>query len=537
MSQDTTHSIQNSAVRFFSGTLLSRLTGWLRDMALAFAFGTAAPIAAFMTSFRFAHLARRLFGEGSLQNTFIPEFEELRHQDEKRAFAFFRDLKATLALFLLLLISLGMSLLALISHTLSLGETTQLLLNLTLWMLPSLLFICLFGLNAALLECEKSYFVPSIAPVAFNLVWIGAALLLSSLSPEKAVYFLSLAVIVACFFQWAFTLPSVSNILDRKGISYALSDIKPFSKDVRQLIKPLFLANIGIAASQINNAIDPLFALGANLEGPAWLWYAMRVQQLPIALFGVALSGALLPPLSRAIKKGNLEQFDLFFDYAKTRIAALTIPLTFSIFAIAPTAINFLFGRGRFDLESVGGSSLCLVGYGVALFPMAFILIGAPALYGFKDFRTPTRGALYSMLLNIILNALAILVFGLGVPSVALATSFAAFWNAFYLNRALNLKRGRRSPLLIDKKNGPLLGISLLAMGASFAVDFFFIGEVPTLQILQGYPLSLEQNFPMQFYTLGLETATFAATLLFGAYLFDVKEILVWKTKEPYIGS
>src|SRR5919205_2129836 len=99
--QDTIQTIRRSSHRFFSGTLLSRLTGMFRDMSMAYAFGTQPSIAAFMVAFRFAHLFRRLFGEGALQAAFIPEFESLRYQSEQRAFIFFRDLIVLLTLFLI----------------------------------------------------------------------------------------------------------------------------------------------------------------------------------------------------------------------------------------------------------------------------------------------------------------------------------------------------------------------------------------------------------------------------------------------------
>ena len=76
--KDTTHSIFHSALRFFTGTMMSRATGLMRDVAMAFAFGTSSSVAALMVAFRWSHLLRRLLGEGALQTAFIPQFEKLR---------------------------------------------------------------------------------------------------------------------------------------------------------------------------------------------------------------------------------------------------------------------------------------------------------------------------------------------------------------------------------------------------------------------------------------------------------------------------
>lgn len=505
MQNDSIQSIRSSAIKFFSGTMLSRITGMLRDMAMAFAFGTEALLSTFMVAFRFAHLARRLFGEGSLQNTFIPHFEALRHENPARAYAFFRDFAASLFLLLIFVIVVSMGVLVFFLDSF--------LIKLVFFMLPSLLFICLYGLNAAFLECEKSYFIPSAAPIAFNGVWIASCLLMMSLPIEQAIIGLSIAVVFACFAQWAFTLPLT--------FSHLRGPFNPFSLDVRKAIGPLFLANIGVGASQINNALDPLFALFANQEGPAHLWYSMRIQQLPIALFGIALSGALLPPLSRAIRGGNQEQFSHFFEKAKDKVALFTLPLTGAILATAPSCTNLLFGRGHFTLESVVGTAKCLIAYGFGLFPMTYILIAAPSLYAFGDYKTPMRLAVISMLINVALNALFVFLLGWGDASVAFATSIAAFWNGHFLQKALE----KKDPLLKNRYRyfAKCLWISLLGMGAIFLTDFALLGKIPTFELLFSSSLTLSQNFSDQLFLFSAEAAAFLIATFIGIVLSSKK--------------
>lgn len=501
---DSIKSIHRSALKFFSGTMISRVSGMFRDMAMAFAFGTEGLLSTFMVAFRFAHLARRLFGEGSLQNTFIPHFETLRHENPEKAFAFFRDLNASLLIVLFLLVSITMGILSFFLHT-------GFLVQLTFYMLPSLIFICLFGLNAAFLECEKSYFTPSIAPVAFNVIWIASCFFLMSLPIEQAMIGLSFAVILACFSQWAFTLPLTFTLLKKSCGPSFFRTVSPFSKDVTAVLLPLFLANLGVGASQINNALDPLFALFSNQEGPAWLWYAMRIQQLPIALFGIALTGALLPPLSRAIKSGNLDQFRFFFHHAKEKTALFTLPLTAGIIATAATSTNLLFGRGHFNLESVEGTAICLAAYGIGLFPMTLILISAPSLYAFGDYKTPTRAAIAAMGIGLTLNAIFIFLFHFGPASVAFSTSFAAFWNAHYLLKALKKKKALEKSAYFK-----ILIISLFGMGAIFLTDLLILGEIPTLQLLLGIPLTLSQDFRSELFLFSAEAAAFLIATLGG---------------------
>ena len=285
--------------------MLSRITGMLRDMALAFAFGTQGSLAAFLTAFRLSHLLRRILGEGALQTAFIPHFEEIRQHNPEQAFRFFRDLAASLAFLLSLIILVVMAILGSLLWQGNLTEGNREITFLTLLIMPSLLFICLYGTNASLLQCEKSYFTSSVAPVAFNGVWILAVGCLSHTAAASAMPWLAGAITLACLGQWLVTVPKTWAIVRKLGMNSLWSSIQFFSPNVRRLGKPLLLGVVGVAASQVNNALDAIFARYADLEGPAFLWYSIRVQQLPLALFGIAISGALLP-LWRAPSKAMI---------------------------------------------------------------------------------------------------------------------------------------------------------------------------------------------------------------------------------------
>jgi putative peptidoglycan lipid II flippase len=432
---DSTQSIWISAKHFFSGTLLSRLAGMLRDMAMAYAFGTGAAIASFMLAFRLSHLLRRLFGEGALQAAFIPEFEALRTQEPKKAFQFFRDLVLVLTLVLSLVIILGCLSLGLWLLYGEMSTEQYEVIFLTLLMLPSLLFICLFGLNAALLQCEKNYFIPGVAPVAFNVIWILAVFVLKN-NNSSAMPLLALGVIVACFFQWFMTVPKTLSILWLQ-LGPLLRNIRLSSSDIWKIGKPLALGFIGVAASQINSAMDALFARYAEPEGPAFLWYAMRIQQLPLALFGIAIAGALLPPLSRAIKNQDWENYHHFLQDACKRTFTLMLPITAAFFILGDTCISLLYGRGEFTYLSIFGTTRCLWAYNLGLLPTTFILILAPACYAKSHYRLPALAACLSMGVNLLLNWILIMKFGLGAVSVALATSLSAWINVCFLTVSL----------------------------------------------------------------------------------------------------
>ena len=437
--KDTVETIRRSSHRFFSGTLLSRVTGMFRDVSMAYAFGTQPSIAAFMVAFRFAHLLRRLFGEGALQSAFIPEFESLRHQNESRAFHFFRDLMRTLTLFLLIVIGMSCTLLRAVLFWGDLSPGNEEIVTLTLLMLPSLLFICLFGLNSSFLQCEKKYFISSAAPVAFNIIWIVTVFLLKEMPVKGAMPWLSCGVVVACLCQWLLTVPQTWKDLKRHlSFSFSLSpgtfsSLFSLPPDMRRLSKPLTLGILGVAASQINNAIDSVFARFAESEGPAFLWYAIRIQQLPLALFGIAIAGALLPPLSRAIKAGQYQDYHLFLHDALRRTWIFMLPLTAALFVMGDLSVILLYGRGDFDLPAAVQTTYCLWAYGIGLIPSALVLILAPASYAQNNYMLPAIASTITMVLNLIFNTICIVFFEWGAASVALATSVSAWVNFFFL--------------------------------------------------------------------------------------------------------
>ncbi|MFI5333715.1 MAG: murein biosynthesis integral membrane protein MurJ, partial [Chlamydiales bacterium] len=404
MPQEQPQTLFRSAFHFLSGTLLSRVTGLLRDLSMAWCFGSHPALAAFMVAFRFSNLVRRLFGEGQMANGFIPHFETLRASSQEKGALFFRDLFFSLAVFLLLLTLFFEGGLWVWMRG-NIGENTAEILQLMMLMMPGVIFICLFGLGSALLQCEGRFFLSGFAPVAFNAVWIGAVWWLKDLTPEQAMPPLAVAICLAFLMQWAVTVPKMVKFF-RKSLPLR-TFFKPvlFSHELRRVVAPIFFGVVGIGAMQVNSALDAVFARFANLEGPAYLWYAIRIQQFPLALLGVALSSALLPSLSRAAEKGEWGSFLTLLLSSLLKCFALMLPATAVLLILGAPIVNLFYGHGDFSMIATYETLLCLWAYGIGLLPAAGILLLAPAFYAQKNFKTPMRGALYSVLLHLLLNS------------------------------------------------------------------------------------------------------------------------------------
>ncbi|MBI5273335.1 MAG: murein biosynthesis integral membrane protein MurJ [Chlamydiia bacterium] len=513
---DTHRSILRSARRFLGGTVLSRISGLGRDMTMAFCFGSAPEVAAFMVAYRLANLFRRLLGEGNLQSGFVPQFEELRNKNPKEAFLFYRDSAFSLLALLIGIVLVFEAILGFVA--LQLTDGWREIAILTMWMAPGLIFICLSALNGALLQCQEEYFIPASAPVLFNIVWILAAFFAYKYSPGEAVRSLSIGVTLAFVGQWLITAfrarqETREHIAWKEWLAPRL-----FSAEWHRLVRPMVLGISGVSAVQLNSALDALFARFADLSGPAFLWYAIRIQQLPLAFFGIAFAGALLPPLSRAIREGAIERYSTLLASSLRQSAALLVPCTFGLFVLGASGLNLLYGRGDFSSADLRETLLCLWGYGLGLIPAVFVLLFATGFYSKKSYGLPVIASLSSVGINIILNAL--LVFGLhwGAVSIAIATSVSAYVNCWLL--AKGQETGRTLRLFLGK----LVLVGIAASVASLIVGYF-LGD-GTVAICRGDAFVFTQSGAQKILQFGGIGVAFAGAFLLGAQLCGIKECL-----------
>jgi putative peptidoglycan lipid II flippase len=425
-------ALSSSILRFFSGTLLSRITGMVRDISMAFCFGATPEVAAFMVAFRFSNLLRRLLGEGAIHSVFIPSFEKLKKEDPLQASRFFLNL---LFFICFILIAIIVSVEALLAFGAPFFDQDQLqVVTYTRWMFPGILFICLFGITSALIQCENAFFTSSVAPVVFNLVWIASLFFLRHLPSYEAMLSLCKIVVLAYALQFVATVPGMLKSIHVRPFE----KISIFSSDIKDLVKKMGFGVIGVGAVQINAFFDAFFSRAADLKGPAWLWYALRLEQLPMALFAIAIGSALLPPLSRAIKGGDDSLAKTLFDYASKKVFALMVPCTFAIFVLGFSAVGLIYGHGEFGPQDQIQTTQALWAYGLSLVPSALCIIASTIYWAKDDYQTPMRASLLTVGVNLALNTLFVFGFGFGALSVALATSISAYFNAYYLLRPLH---------------------------------------------------------------------------------------------------
>lgn len=524
---DTAKSVTRSSLQFLSGTMVSRVTGMVREMLMAFCFGTDPAIAAFLVAFRLSNLLRRVFGEGSLTIGFIPHFAALQRESPVRAAGFFRDLVCSMSALIVCLTGCIVAILWAVYHWGGLSPANNEVVLLTAVMMPGLLFICLAALFSALLQCERIYFLPGISPVAFNVIWIAATWLLRDQLPTTAALGLSLAVTLAFLMQWLMVVPTTLRVLAQSLSWRDWLQTRFFSPDLKALVGALSLGIIGVCAMQINSAVDALFSRYASLEGPAYLTYAIRIQQFPLAVFAIAIAAASLPPLSRAIASADFDKYRGLLRFALLRTFSLVFPCTIGLIILGGPAINLAFGRGQFSQESVIHTTTCLFGYSLGLVPAAFVILIAAAFYSRKDYWTPTYASLWAVLTNVVLNAFFIFGLGWGAQSVAIATSIAAFVNVWILSHCLSQQVGPIFSRELLMPFAKTIACSFCAGIVALSVGLIFFQD-PTLNlILYGVVTTpFPRDFQQQLLHFIAGSAAFGLTLLAMAWGMGHGELL-----------
>lgn len=502
-------SLRLTVRRFFSGTLLSRMSGMGRDLMMAFAFGDHASVAAFMVAFRLSNLLRRLLGDGPFQSAFIPHFMEIQVQDRSKAHLFFCKLSLLISILLIVFILLAEGGIATFLR-LQILDANREILRLTAWLLPGTLFICLYGLNISVLNCYECFFIPSFAPFICNMTWMTAAFLLRHQAPNLAMPHLAKWIAVGFFGQWLLTLPSTLKYIGSHWKQWFYLQIP---EEIKLLAKRLSLSIIGVGAMQINSFVDPLFARYIDVKAPTYLWYSIRLEQLALAIFGIACVNTIVPRLAKCLKSGQIEQAKNLFNFGYKRIMTIMIPCTFAILAVGINSVNLLYGRGNFSEIAVLKTTFCLWAYSLGLVPSSLVILFSAVFYAQNNFCIPMFISVSTVIINIALNTLFVFQLQLGVISTALATSISAYLNCWTLYRFSN--KASWEPQLFFLLIIKTIFASLFATLCSLLIDFLFAPS-----------LALSRNISSQLLHFVIQGMAFISGLFLYAKVFKHKELL-----------
>ncbi len=442
-----------------SFTLLSRVTGFARDALIAAVMGAGAVADAFFVAFKLANLLRRLFAEGAFNAGFVPLFARtLEAEGEgaaKRVAEEAFSLMATILLFVVFAAELAMPWLVRLLATGfdPAGGRYALAVELSRITFPYLLLISLAALVSGVLNGLGRFAAAAFAPVLLNLTLI-TALLLAAFFFGMPAHLLAWGVLGAGVLQLALVLRAAA----RAGMSLRLRRPR-FTPRMRRLFELVLPGALGAGVYQLNLIVDTWFASHLAEGAISYLFYADRLNQLPLGAVGVALGTALLPGLSRELRAGRMRDALALQNRAIEIGMLFTLPATAALIAVGEPIVRGLFERGAFDAATTAATAGALAAFATGLPAYVLIKILAPAFFAREDTATPAKIAAFCLLLNIVL--VLALIGPLAHVGIALATGLSNWANAGLLAWLL----WRRGALAIGAElRGRLLRMLLAAL-------------------------------------------------------------------------
>jgi putative peptidoglycan lipid II flippase len=450
-----------------SYTLLSRVLGFVRDVLTAAILG-AGPVAdAFFVAQRLPNLFRSLFAEGAFSAAFVPLFAGTMAETGKEAARIF----AEDALALLLAALLGFVLLGEIFMPTVMGVIAPgfgedpakfgLAVDLARIAFPYLLFIALVALQGGVLNSVDRFAAAAATPILLNLFLIVALLMMDRFGWRDGRA-LAWAVTGAGFAQFLWLLASCA----RAGLALRLP-LPRLTPGVRRTLAVMAPGTLGAGVTQLNLLIST--ALASLLPGGSvsYLYYADRLNQLPLGVVGIAVGTAILPPLSRQVRLGHLAEAATTQNRGLELALLLTLPAAVALILLATPILSVLFQRGAFGAADTAATAAALAAYAAGLPAFVLVKVLAPGFFARQDTATPVKVAITALVSN--LGLTLILMQFLAHVGIAIATTIAGWVNALSL-LALLIRRGHFRFDQRARRNLPRIVLAALGMGVALAV-------------------------------------------------------------------
>ncbi|MCK5877729.1 MAG: murein biosynthesis integral membrane protein MurJ [Candidatus Marithrix sp.] len=412
-------------------TFISRILGFTRDVVIAHVFGASVSTDAFLIAFKIPNFMRRLFAEGAFSQAFTPVLSEYQTKNNKTEIKHLVDhVAGNLGGILFWITVIGVVIAPLLVMIFAPGfikypEKFDLAVEMLRITFPYLLFIALTAFAGAILNTYGQFAIPAFTPVFLNLCLISSALWFTSYF-DQPIIALAYGVLVAGIVQLTFQLPFLYRLRLLPRPRFNRHD-----KGVKHIHRLMIPALFGVSVSQINLLMDTLMASFLVTGSVSWLYYSDRLMEFPIGVFGLALATVMLPNLSRAIARDDINNYNCTLDWSLRWVFLIATPAMFGLMFLAGPILTTLFYGGEFTERDIIKTSYSLMTYSIGLLGFILIKVLASGFYARQDTRTPVKIAVIAMVTNIVLNLT--LVWHLAHAGLALATSVAALLNALLL--------------------------------------------------------------------------------------------------------
>lgn len=417
-------------------TFLSRIFGLIRDQIFAALIGAGFYADAFIIAFRIPNLLRDLFAEGALSNAFIPTFTHTRIQEsEANAWEVVRMVFAWILMVVGTLTLLGIVFAPQIVDVIAPGfgiieGKRDLTILLTRMMSPFLLFVSLASVLMGVHNSYARFSLPALAPVFFNWVSIGCGLVIWWLGVDArwAVIGWAAGTLLAGFTQFAIQLPP---FLKKKYSLWPLFRGVCSNIHVKQIFLLMIPSVIALSGTQINILVNSILASLLEQGAPSWLNYAFRLMQLPIGVFGVAISVVALSRASMNMAANEMDKFHHDVRSSTQLSYLLTIPCAVGLWVLAEPIIQMIYEHGAFRHSDTIQTAQALMFYAIGLPFYASVKVKAPIFFTIKSTRVPMMASLAGVGFNIVFNLMTYKT--MGHRGLALGTSLGVMINSAIL--------------------------------------------------------------------------------------------------------
>ncbi|MBI2216537.1 MAG: murein biosynthesis integral membrane protein MurJ [Candidatus Rokubacteria bacterium] len=424
-----------------TATLASRILGFVRDMVVALAFGAGPVTDAFFVAFRIPNMLRRLLAEGALSTAVIPVFSEyLVKRPRPELLRMLRAVLTATLIGLLATTAAGIVLAPWIVRVIAPGFSADaghhaLAVLLTRVMFPYLVLVGLGALAVGLLNAEGRFFAPALGPALLNVGMITSVLALAG-RLDPPILALAIGVLVGGVAQLAIQLPGLARLGLLVPPSRELAH--PALARILGLLGP---SVFGLAAVQVTVFVNTLLASLLAPGSISFLYYADRVMEFPLGVFGIALASASLPTMSRQAAAGDTRGIADTLNFALRLSFWISVPASVGLVVLRTPITRVLFERGRFSAADTDATAVALAWYALGLAGFSASRIAAQAFYAIGEPATAVRMGIVSVAANIV--AAVFLMTPLAHGGLALASSVAAYVNLMALAVAARRRFGR----------------------------------------------------------------------------------------------
>ncbi len=423
-------------------TLLSRVTGLVRETLIARAFGASAFTDAFYVAFRIPNLLRRLSAEGAFSQAFVPILAEFKNSQGHDATKALVDAMSTVLAWALAALSLiGVAGSSWIVYVIASGLAHDgpaygLAVTMTQIMFPYIVFVSLTALASGVLNTYRQFSLPAFAPVLLNVSFIASAIFVAP-HLKVPVYSLAYAVIVGGILQFLVQIPGLKRVdmVPRIGIHFLRSLRHPGVKRVLLKMVPM---TFGVSVAQLSLIINTNIASRLGAGAVSWINYSDRLMEFPTALLGAALGTILLPSLSKAHVDADPVEYSALLDWGLRITFLMAAPSAVALFFFAEPLTATLFDYGKFDAHSVVMVGRALSAYGVGLMGLILLKILTPGFYAKQDIKTPVIIGIIVLIATQVSNLIFVPIFA--HAGLTLSIGLGACLNATMLFIGLRLR-------------------------------------------------------------------------------------------------